>query len=106
MAGIALILQYLSGRGISLSDVVGELPGYFIVKEKFEFRGDFDKIAEIAGNTFKGEINTLDGIRIDMDKGWVHLRMSNTEPVLRVIAEAASEQEAQDIVDKAGKITG
>jgi len=105
MVGIALILQLLCEEGKVLSELVCSLPQYYILKEKFDFRGDFEKLAERAGNIFEGDINTRDGIRIDMDRGWVHLRMSNTEPVLRVIAEAGSEKTARDLVTKAGKLT-
>ena len=105
MVGIALVLQYLAETGKTLSGMVAELPKYYIIKEKFSFEGDFEELAGKARDTFRGEINLSDGIRIDMHKGWVHLRMSNTEPVLRVIAEAGSEEETRDIIDRAGKLT-
>jgi phosphomannomutase len=106
MVGIALILQKLSESGKSLSETVRELPQYHIIKEKFSFRGDFEELARRAEELFEGDIDRSDGIRIDMDTGWVHLRMSNTEPVLRVIAEAGSERETVDLIREAGKLTG
>ncbi|MFO7914836.1 MAG: phosphoglucosamine mutase [Candidatus Krumholzibacteriales bacterium] len=105
MVGIALVLQYLAETGKTLSGMAAELPEYYIIKGKFSFEGDFEELSGKARNMFKGEINLSDGIRIDMESGWVHLRMSNTEPVLRVIAEAGSERETRDIMDRAGKLT-
>jgi len=104
MVGIALILEYLAETGRTLSDMVAELPKYYIIKEKFSFEGDFGELAGKARDAFNGEVNLVDGIRIDMESGWVHLRMSNTEPVMRVIAEAGSEEETRDIIERAGKL--
>jgi len=59
---------------------------------------------ELLRDEFKGEYNMLDGMRIDMPDGWIHVRRSNTEPVVRVIAEAADVQAAESLVDRAIKI--
>ncbi|MCK4236771.1 MAG: phosphoglucosamine mutase, partial [Candidatus Krumholzibacteria bacterium] len=77
---------------------------YSIVKEKFPFSGDLKGLENALETRFSGRLNTLDGIRIDMEKCWIHLRRSNTEPVMRIIAEAGSQEEARGIVEEAGEI--
>lgn len=104
MLGIALVLQSLAEKGITLAEKVAAFPAYAIVKEKFAFAGDFAAVEKAAENRFRGAANALDGIRIDMDEGWIHLRRSNTEPVVRVIAEARSVEEAKRLAAEAGKL--
>jgi phosphomannomutase len=106
MTGIALILQSLTNQGLSLGEKLKKMPHYHIIKEKRPFEGNFSDLAEEAKGLFKGKINSTDGIRIDMDEGWIHLRMSNTEPVIRVIAEARSEKEAEDIIRRSDNLLG
>ena len=101
MVGIALILQSLAADGAVLSQRVASLPRYFIVKEKAAFEGDFARAENRIKRGFSGRSTALDGIRIDMDEGWIHLRRSNTEPVVRIIAEARSLEEARNLVEKA-----
>ena len=101
MTGIALILQHLAETGESLSEIAGSLPSYSIVKEKFEFEGDWNGYMERLKERFRGTYNDSDGIRIDMGEGWVHVRRSNTEPVVRIIAEAGSEERASELVKEA-----
>ncbi len=101
MTGMALILQSLAEEQSSLSERVGSLGEYHILKVKHQYEGGFDKLSESAKKLFKGEINTTDGIRIDMDIGWIHIRMSNTEPVVRFIAEATTREQAGAILKKA-----
>jgi phosphomannomutase len=104
MAGVALILQSLANEGISLSKKVQTFPRYFIVKEKYPVRGDFALVENSLRKRFSGSLNAIDGIRIDMEEGWLHLRRSNTEPVVRVIAEARSLREAQDLAREVGNL--
>jgi len=104
MAGAALILQSLAEEGISLSKKVQTFPRYFIVKEKYPLSGDFALVEHSLEKRFSGRLTTIDGIRIDMENGWIHLRRSNTEPVVRVIAEARSLEEAQNLAREAGKL--
>lgn len=99
--GIALILQLLSNQGLTLGEKLSKMPHYHIVKKKHTYEGDFSVLMKEAEKLFNGKINTTDGIRIDMDKGWIHLRISNTEPVVRVIAEARSEKITEDILRRA-----
>ncbi|HVO76354.1 MAG TPA: phosphoglucosamine mutase [Candidatus Bathyarchaeia archaeon] len=104
MAGVALTLQSLAEEHISLSKKVSAFPGYVIVKQKFPLRGDFRLVEKSLEKRFSGRLTTVDGIRIDMANGWIHLRRSNTEPVVRVIAEARSLEEANDLAREAGKL--
>ena len=106
MTGIALVLQLLAEEEVSLEKKIAEFPSYHIVKEKFPFDGDLNAVIEELEDKFEGKPNTLDGLRIDLETGWVHLRRSNTEPVVRIIAEAASKEEAAALIKKAGTILG
>ncbi|UCF04620.1 MAG: phosphoglucosamine mutase [bacterium] len=104
MVGIALILQSLAESGMSLGEKVGMLPTYHIRKEKLPFKGNFECVTKELQSAFKGRVNTLDGMRIDMEEGWIHVRRSNTEPVVRIIAETGSEDATRTIVARAGEI--
>jgi phosphomannomutase len=104
MAGIALILQSLAEEGGALSKKVASLPRYFIVKEKAAFDGDFARAEDLIKKSFSGRATTVDGIRIDMEEGWIHMRRSNTEPVVRIIAEARSLEEAEHLAKEARKL--
>jgi phosphomannomutase len=102
MVGAALVLELLVEERISLTEKVRSMPAYFIVKEKYPWSGDLEGVKKRLHERFVGRTNDLDGIRIDMDTGWVHLRASNTEPVVRVIAEARSRDEAGRLAREAG----
>ncbi len=104
MAGAALVLQALAEEGLSLSKKAASLPRYFIVKEKVALKGDFALAEKSLTKRFSGRVTEIDGIRIDMESGWVHLRKSNTEPVVRIIAEARSIEEARSLVKEAGAV--
>lgn len=104
MTGIALILQLLARSETSLEEKVTSFPEYCIVKEKFLFNGELEGIIEDLKKEFPGEFNSLDGIRIDIETGWIHIRKSNTEPVIRIIAEAESERDALVLVKRARAI--
>lgn len=98
MVGITLVLQSLADEGVSLKEKVSSLPRYSIVKEKIPFGKDITGVEDILKEKFPGTVNTQDGIRIDMEEGWIHLRKSNTEPVLRIIAESGRHEEACKLV--------
>lgn len=90
LVGIAYVLSLMAGTGRSISQLVAEIPRYEIVKTKFECRReDADRAVAMLKQHFAGEkVDTQDGIRIDWDRAWVHARPSNTEPIMRIIAEA------------------
>lgn len=94
MVGIALVLQSLAEENSSLEEKVSILPQYSIVKEKIPFEQPIVGVEEQLKKKFPGTISTIDGIRIDMDEGWIHLRRSNTEPVVRIIAESGTHEDA------------
>jgi phosphomannomutase len=104
MVGIALVLQSLAGSGMKLEDTISQMPRYHIVKEKIPFRGDLSLVGPALTGEFDGRIDETDGMRIDMEPGWIHVRASNTEPVVRIIAEAASAEEARELAGRAGSI--
>jgi phosphomannomutase len=104
MVGIALVLQSLAESGMKLGETVSQMPQYHIVKEKVPFRGDLSEVDAALEGEFEGRIDRTDGMRIDMGSGWVHVRASNTEPVVRIIAEAASPEEARVLAQRADSI--
>lgn len=90
LVGMAYVLQLMAETGKSISQLVAELPKYEIVKTKFECRReDANRAVEAIKKEFAHErVDAQDGIRIDWEKSWVHARPSNTEPIMRIIAEA------------------
>jgi phosphomannomutase len=96
LVGIAYVLQLMTTTGKSISQLVKELPRYEIVKTKFECRReDANRAVEAVKLHFASErLDTQDGIRIDWDDSWVHARPSNTEPIMRIIAEAPTRDAA------------
>ena len=102
LIGVALILQHLTEEGRALSDLLRDLPKLQMVKLKTDI-GDLDpdEILLRMANKYSNErISTIDGVKIDFDKGWVHLRKSNTEPIIRVYAEASSEEGATTLAHR------
>lgn len=101
LVGIALILQLLAESGKTVSQLVSEIGGYCMIKEKFAADKDLaDRIMNRAVEIFEGAaVDNRDGYRFDFDDGWVHLRTSNTEPVMRVMAEAREEEAARKYID-------
>jgi phosphomannomutase len=99
--GTALVLQLLHETGKSLSAIVAEYPRYAIVKDKLR-RPDapLDSVYAALRKVFAdAEPDTQDGLRLTWNDRWVHVRPSGTEPIVRVIAEAPSEREAQALID-------
>jgi phosphomannomutase len=102
LLGIAYVLELMATTGKSISQLVAEIPRYEIIKTKFECRReDANRAVEALKKEFsKEKVDTQDGIRIDWDRAWVHARPSNTEPIMRIIAEAPDRATAQGYVDK------
>ncbi len=103
LVGIALILSYLAKYGKSISLLKQTYPSYTIVKNKIPLSKDLDvdnllvKLKEKYSNE---KINTIDGLKIDFEEYWIHLRKSNTEPILRVYAESSSPRTAENLISK------
>jgi phosphomannomutase len=103
LVGIALFLTHLAKYGKSISFLRSTYPDYQIVKNKIELTPDVDVdlvLKKIQQKYKKQPHTTIDGVRIEFDDNWVHLRKSNTEPIIRVIAESTSETMANNIANK------
>ena len=99
--GIGLTLQHLAEFGGTLSELKRTLPQYSITKGKIGVGSlNPDEVLKRLQDKYsgKGKVTTLDGLKLDFASSWVHLRKSNTEPIIRIIAEAPEKREADDLV--------
>lgn len=97
LVGIALFLSALAHKGCKVSELRAGLPDYFIAKNRIDLtpQTDVDAILNKVKDMFRDEqVNDIDGVKIDFADKWVHLRKSNTEPIIRVYSEAATMEEA------------
>jgi phosphomannomutase len=102
LVGVALFLSLLAEKNLKVSALRASYPNYFMSKKKIELTPelDVDTILKAIESHFKNEkVSTVDGVKIDFAKSWVHLRKSNTEPIIRIYTEAPSQQEADDLAD-------
>lgn len=113
LVGIALFLTMLAKRKMKVSELRKTYPNYFISKNKIELTPaiDVDHILEVIKDRHKEyEINDIDGVKIDFADGWVHLRKSNTEAIIRIYSEAGSIEQADkfahNIIDQIKEIAG
>jgi phosphomannomutase len=102
LVGVAITLQHLAEFGGKLSEMKRALPQYFIAKKKIDISGKSpDEVLQAMVTKYSSEkINTDDGLRIDFPDHWVHFRKSNTEPIIRVIAETTTYDEAVNLCEK------
>lgn len=103
LVGIALFLSHLANAGMSVSRLRAGYPNYIISKNKIELTPEInmDEVLEgVKAKYNKQPINTTDGVRIEFDREWVHLRKSNTEPIIRIYAEADLEAKAETLARK------
>ena len=103
LVGVALFLSFLADKNMSVSQLRKTYPNYFMSKKKIELTPslDVDGILKAIENRYQNEeLNTIDGVKIDFSESWVHLRKSNTEPIIRIYTEAKSQQEADTLADK------
>ena len=103
LVGIALFLTQLAERKISVKKLRNSYPDYFISKNKIELTENIDVNAILSNllKKYKSEnVTTIDGLKIDFKDSWVHLRQSNTEPIIRIYAESNSQEEANRLADK------
>ncbi len=101
LVGVTIMLQHMAEQGKTASQIRSEMPDYVITKTKIPI-GDqnADTILKTVTEAYAGEkINTIDGVKIDFPDGWVHLRKSNTEPIIRIYAEARSAGRAAELAD-------
>ena len=107
LAGAALVLQFLAETGQSLSELGATYPEYHISKNKLPLEAPDGArldakalLARLAERYADARISTVDGVKIDFDAGWVHLRTSNTEPILRIYTEARTREEAEALAER------
>jgi phosphomannomutase len=109
LVGMAMILQYMAETGKPLSQLADDIPSYTMLKTKMPCPpGAAEAAAEQVRKAFGDEtgvrFSDLDGLRVDLPGGWVSVRPSNTEPILRVMAEASDAKLAQDLLDRVQQI--
>lgn len=97
LVGVALFLTFLAKKGMTMTELRATYPAYFASKNKIQLtpKIDVDKVLHEMKRRYVGEkVNDIDGVKIDFPDNWVHLRKSNTEPIIRVYTEARSTAEA------------
>ena len=103
LVGIALFLSLLAEKKMSVSELKASYPLYFMSKKKIQLTPNLDVDAilkEMAKAYESSNPSTIDGVKIDFEDSWVHLRKSNTEPIIRIYTEAGSQMEADTLADK------
>ena len=103
LVGVALFLSLLAEKQIAVSALKASYPSYFMSKEKITLTPaiDVDNILKVMAERYSNEdITTIDGVKIDFAENWVHLRKSNTEPIIRIYTEAKSQESADDLASK------
>lgn len=103
LVGIGLFLTYLAQKGIKTSELRATFPSYVISKNKIELSANLnvDLILSTVAEKYKDQqVNTIDGVKIDFPDRWIHLRKSNTEPIIRIYAEAPNEEEANTLAQQ------
>ncbi len=109
LVGIGLFLSHLAHLKVSCKTLRNSLPSYFMSKNKIELTPSLnvdDILKEMAKRYQNEEVSTIDGVKIDFESEWVHLRKSNTEPIIRIYTESTSQAKADELANKImGEIT-
>lgn len=106
LVGIALFLSSLAQKGCKVSELRAAYPNYFIAKNRIDLTPSTDvdavlvKVKEMFSNDVSAQVNDIDGVKIDFPDRWVHLRKSNTEPIIRVYSEASTMEQADELGKK------
>ncbi|MBF9255247.1 phosphoglucosamine mutase [Pontibacter sp. 172403-2] len=103
LVGIALFLSHLAKANMSMTRLRASYPSYYISKNKIELTPEVnvdEVLRQMQERYAKQPINTIDGVKIEFDKEWVHLRKSNTEPIIRIYAESDSNATAEHLANK------
>jgi len=104
LVGVAIVLQLLAEKNVSSSEYRATLPDYYMSKNKIQLDDlgkDADDVLEMVKEHFSSlKPNTIDGVKIDFAEGWVHLRKSNTEPIIRIYSEGRSPEAAEGFAKK------
>jgi len=104
LVGLALFLSHLAHKKIKCSELRASYPNYFMSKNKIKLTADLnvDKILnQMATYYEQEEVSTIDGVKIDFKSEWLHLRKSNTEPIIRIYTESTTQKSADDLAQKA-----
>ena len=109
LVGVALFLTLLAKRGVKVSQLRKTYPDYIISKNRIDLTQGMDvdgllkRLADKYNATPGCKVTTIDGVKIDFEDGWVHLRKSNTEPIIRIYSEAATEARANELAQQVKK---
>ncbi len=103
LVGMALILQSMAETGKSVAELHAAQPRYHMVKRSIPLAHALDdaQITDLARREFGGTLDCSDGVKVQLPDGWLHLRRSNTEPIVRAIAESSTAGKAEELVDRA-----
>ena len=115
LGAMALILALLQRHAVPLSSIVSQIPEYAICKRKVDLpdRSAADRAGEaVAAHYTSDRVDRQDGVRVDFEPGriapdgsaWVHVRASNTEPIMRLIAEAPEREQAESLLDEVARV--
>jgi phosphomannomutase len=100
LVGVALFLTHLAEKKMKCSELRATYPNYFMSKNKIQLTPEInvDAILTAMANKYSDEnVSTIDGVKIDFDEEWVHLRKSNTEPIIRIYTESTSSEAANSL---------
>lgn len=103
LVGVALFLTYLAQQNKTVAELRAGYPQYYMSKNKIELTPQInvDKVLHQLFENYKSEqISTIDGVKIDFENEWVHLRKSNTEPIIRIYTEATTQKQADDLAER------
>jgi phosphomannomutase len=103
LVGVALFLSHLATQSMTCKELRMSYPSYFMSKNKIQLTPqiDVDKILEVMAEKYRNEdVLTIDGVKVDFENEWVHLRKSNTEPIIRIYTESTSQQNADDLANR------
>lgn len=103
LVGVALFLTYLADKKMKVSELRKTFPSYFMSKNKIELTPELDVdniLQQVEKKYADEEVSTIDGVKIDFEDYWVHLRKSNTEPIIRIYTEAGSQEKAEEVAQQ------
>ncbi len=100
LVGIAIFLSLYASKKLKMTELKASYPTYFIEKDKVNLEGlNVDEVIAKIKKVYQDEhLNEIDGLKIDFSYGWVHIRKSNTEPIIRIYAESSSEEKAKSLI--------
>ena len=103
LVGVALFLSHLAKKTISCKTLRASYPSYYMSKNKIQLTPQInvDKLLESMASKYANEeVNTVDGVKIDFEHGWIHFRKSNTEPIVRIYTESDSQEKADQLAER------